>query len=49
MVLMKLARLIYMTTSPLVQDAKSLAAKDLNIKKRNPTIEDFHLYQRQTK
>jgi Uma2 family endonuclease len=31
-----------MTTSPLVKGAKSIDAKDLNIKKRNPTIEDFH-------
>jgi Uma2 family endonuclease len=31
-----------MTTSPLVKGAKSVAAEDLNIKKRNPTIEDFN-------
>jgi hypothetical protein len=31
-----------MTTSPLVKGAKSIDAKDLNIKKRNPTIEDFN-------
>ncbi len=31
-----------MTTSPLVKSAKSIAAKDLNVKKRNPTIEDFN-------
>jgi Uma2 family endonuclease len=31
-----------MTTSPLVKGAKSIAAKDSIIKKRNPTIEDFH-------
>jgi Uma2 family endonuclease len=31
-----------MTSSPLVKGAKPIAAKDLNIKKRNPTIEDFH-------
>jgi hypothetical protein len=31
-----------MTTSPLVKGAKPIAAKDLNIKKRNPTIEDFN-------
>jgi Uma2 family endonuclease len=31
-----------MTSSPLVKGAKSIAAKDLNIKKRNPMIEDFH-------
>jgi Uma2 family endonuclease len=31
-----------MTSSPLVKGAKSIAAKDLNSKKRNPTIEDFN-------
>jgi hypothetical protein len=31
-----------MTTSPLVKGAKPIAVKDLNIKKRNPTIEDFN-------
>jgi Uma2 family endonuclease len=31
-----------MTNSPLVKGAKSIAAKDLNSKKRNPTIEDFN-------
>jgi hypothetical protein len=31
-----------MTTSPLVKGAKPIAAKDLNVKKRNPTIEDFN-------
>jgi Uma2 family endonuclease len=31
-----------MTTSPLVKGAKPIAAKDLNTKKRNPTIEDFN-------
>jgi Uma2 family endonuclease len=39
---MKLAGLTYMTTLPLVKGAKSIDAKDLNIKRRNPTIEDFH-------
>ncbi len=31
-----------MTGSPLVKGTKPIAAKDLNIKKRNPVIEDFH-------
>ncbi len=31
-----------MTSSPLVKGTKSIAAKDLNIKKRNPIIEDFY-------
>jgi hypothetical protein len=31
-----------MTTSSLVKGAKPIAAKDLNSKKRNPTIEDFN-------
>ena len=31
-----------MTTSPLVKGTKSIAAQDLNIKQRNPTIEDFN-------
>ncbi len=30
-----------MTSSPLVKSAKSIAAKELNVKKRNPVIEDF--------
>jgi Uma2 family endonuclease len=31
-----------MTTSPLVKGSKSIATKDLLIKQRNPTIEDFN-------
>jgi Uma2 family endonuclease len=39
---MELVRLICMTTSPLVKGFQSVVAKDLSVKKRNPTIEDFN-------
>ncbi len=31
-----------MTTSPLIKGSKPIVAQDLSVKKKNPTIEDFH-------
>jgi Uma2 family endonuclease len=39
---MELVRLICMTISPLVEGSQPSGIKDLSVKKRNPTIEDFH-------
>ncbi len=39
---MELVRLIRMTISPLVEGSQPIALEDLPVKKRNPTIEDFH-------